>query len=130
MGKLLVRLAINAVALAVAAWLVPGVGFGASGEGSIVPVLVVALIFGIVNALIKPLIQLATCPFYVLTLGLFTLIVNALMLWLTAAIAGALEQPFFVSGFGPALFASIIISIVSALLSMFLDDEKRERREK
>ncbi|MDQ4076469.1 MAG: phage holin family protein [Chloroflexota bacterium] len=127
---LIVRLVVNAVALWVAAQLVPGIGFGGAGQDAIATILIVALIFGLVNALIKPILAFVTCPFYIITLGLFTFIVNALMLMLTSAIAQALDQPFFVDGFIPALIGSIIISIVSFILNVFVGDEARQRRRK
>ena len=127
MGKLVVRLLINAVALWVAAQVVPGIGFAREGQDAIGTVLIVALIFGIVNALIKPLVALVTCPFYMLTLGLFTFVVNALMLLLTSGIANALGQPFFVDGFVAAFLGSLVITIVSWVLSLFLSDDDERR---
>ncbi|MGH2543930.1 MAG: phage holin family protein [Ardenticatenaceae bacterium] len=123
MGKLITRLLINAVALWAAAYLVEGINVGGAQEEPIITLLIVALIFGLVNALIKPVLQALTCPFYVLTLGLFTFIVNALMLMLTAAVAGSFDLQFTVEGFGSALLGSIIISIVSFLLSLFTGDD-------
>ncbi len=104
--------------------MVPGIDFGGAGQGAAITILIVALIFGVVNALIKPLLAAITCPFYVLTLGLFTFVVNALMLLLTARIAAAFDLPFFVRGFGAAFWGSIVISLVSFLLSLFLNDDK------
>lgn len=129
MRQLLLRLLINAVAIYITVWLVPGISFG--GEGvDVGALLVVAIIFGIVNAVIKPIVAFFTCPFYVLTLGLFTFIVNALMLLLTdwiAANVGVTE--FQVDGFWPALIGGIIIAVVSTLLSIFVseDDDSRAR---
>ena len=97
MSKLIIRLVINAVALWVASRIVPGI-YVADNVGSL---LFVALIFGIINALIKPVIQFFTCPFYVLTLGLFTFIVNALMLLLTSYFS---SDRLGVNGFGAAFF--------------------------
>ena len=122
----LLRLIINAAALAVAAYVLPGIRFG--GESfSVVNVLIVAFIFGLVNAIIKPILALVTCPFYILTLGLFTFVVNALMLLLTAWLAG---PRFQVDGFWWALLGSVVISIVSAGLSAVLKGETRDRRVK
>ncbi len=119
----LLRLIINAAALAVAAHILPGIRSG--GESfSIINILIVAFIFGLVNAFIKPILALVTCPFYILTLGLFTFVVNALMLLLTAWLAG---PRFQVDGFWWALLGSIIISIVSAVLSAILKGEKRSK---
>jgi putative membrane protein len=126
MIQLILRLVINAVALGVAAAIVPGIQFAGEGSVSIGTLLVVALIFGLVNALIKPVLAVLTCPFYILTLGLFTFVVNALMLMLTSWLAG---PRFEVAGFWPALLGSIIISIVSTLLSALLGEARRERRQ-
>ena len=127
--NLILRLLVNAAALWVAARLIEGIRVGgATQQEQIVTLLLVALIFGVVNALIRPLVKAVTCPFYVLTLGLFTFIVNALMLMLTGAVAGAFGLDFAVDGFWAALLGSLVISVVSFLLSMFLGDDKDERR--
>ena len=88
MGKLLISWIINAVALAAAAYLVPGITI--VGEPAWVTVVVTALIFGLVNALIRPLLKFLTCSLIILTLGLFTLVINGLMLWLSSWMAGSL----------------------------------------
>ncbi len=119
--RLLMRLVINAAALWVAAGLVDGIRLPGEGGGvDVGTLLIVALIFGVINALIKPVVKLVTCPAYIVTLGLFTFIVNAGMLLLTSYIAG---PRFTVDGFWPALWGGIIISIVSTLLSVFVSDE-------
>lgn len=115
--RLVLRLLVNAAGLGVAAWLIHGIHAG--GPGSL---LATALVFGVVNALIRPVVKLATCPFYVLTLGLFTLVVNALMLMLTGWLSGKFGIAFTVSGFWPALLGAVVISIVSTVLSLFLPD--------
>jgi putative membrane protein len=114
MQTLVIRLFVNAVALWVAAQLVGGIHLRAEFW----PVLLVAGVFGIVNALIKPFVLLLSLPFLILTLGLFTIVVNALMLMLTGALVGALD----VQGFWAALWGSLLISIVSFLFSMVLPD--------
>lgn len=88
-------------------------------KGIITPI-VVALIFGLVNAILKPIIHVLGCAFYVLRLGLFALVVNAGLLLLTSWLAGLLQLPFHVSGFWPALRGALIISIVSWALSLVL----------
>lgn len=115
MSKLIIRLVINAAALWAAAWLIPGIGL----ETNIGTLIVVALVFGVVNAFIKPVVALLTCPLNILTLGLFTLVINALMLMLTAWVVGG----FNVDGFIPALLGGIVVSIVSVILSQFLSDD-------
>lgn len=114
MQNLIIRLFVNAVALWVAARLVGGIEL----VGEFWPILLVAAVFGIVNALIRPVMLLLSLPLLVLTLGLFTLVVNALMLMLTAALVDALA----VEGFLAALLGSILISIVSFVFSVFLPE--------
>jgi len=120
MSKLIIRLVINAAALWVAAQAVPGIHLGEGPDVAVTSLLLVALIFGLINALIKPVVQLVTCPAYILTLGLFTFIVNALMLQLTAWISNG---TLTISSFWDALVGGIVISIVSTLLSVFVADE-------
>ncbi len=119
MRSLILRLIINAIALFVAARLVPGIAFT---EGDWVTILFVALIFGVVNALVAPVIKLLTCPLILLTLGLFTFIINALMLLLTAWLSRLLKLGFVVDGFGAAFWGAVVISIVSFLLSWLVKE--------
>ena len=106
----LLRLIINAAALAVAAYVLPGIRFG--GESfSVVNVLIVAFIFGLVNAIIKPVLWFLTLPLTVLTFGLFALVVNALMLQLTAW----LVADFKIRTFGSALLAALVMAVLSLL---------------
>lgn len=113
MGFLL-RLLVNAVALWVATQVVTGVHY----EGDVLPFLVVALIFGVINATLRPLTKLVTCPLILLTLGFFTFIVNGLMLWLTSGLAESLGLGFHVDSYWAAFLGAIVVSIVSTLLSM------------
>lgn len=120
MTSLLLRLIINAIALYAATVAgIPGLRF----DGDWKTLVVVALIFGIVNALVRPLLTALTCPLIVLTLGLFTFVINAVMLLLTGLIAQQLKLGFTVDGFLPALFGSIVISIVSFILTLVVRDE-------
>jgi putative membrane protein len=112
-----VRLFVNSVALWVAAEWVDGIELATEFW----PILFVAAVFGILNALLKPLLLLVSLPFVLLTLGLFTFVINALLLLLTARIVDALS----VSGFGPALWGSLLISLVSFLLAGLLPNRKR-----
>ena len=127
MTHFIIRLIINALALGVAAVILPGISFAGAGSGAVINVLIVALIFGLVNAIIKPLLQLVTCAFYLLTLGLFTFVVNALMLMLTSWLTG---PRFVVEGFWWALLGAVIISIVSTVLSTMLKDEDHAHHHK
>src|ERR1700738_3863742 len=115
----LIRLLVNAAALWVATRIVPGVTY----SGDFLPFLLVALVFGIVNALIGPVVKLLALPLIILTLGIFALVVNGLMLWLTSALSEALGLGFHVSGFWGGLFGSLVVSIVSTLLWIFLAHE-------
>jgi putative membrane protein len=118
---LLLRRLINAVALLVAAWLVPGIRLAAAGRGATdndwVTLALVALLFGVINAVIRPLVILLSLPLEILTLGLFTFVINALMLLLTSGIAQRLHLGFRVDGFWPAFVGALVISLVSFLLS-------------
>lgn len=125
--KLLLRLVGNAVALYVASTLIDGIRFGAGGDVDFGSLLMVTLIFGVVNAIIKPFVKVATCPAYLITLGLFTFVVNALMLLLTGFLAGLLNVDFQVDGFGAAFRGAIVISFVSFLLSLFISSEKDDK---
>jgi putative membrane protein len=111
-----VRLLVNAVALWVATLIVPGVSY----SGGWFPFLAVALIFGVINATLRPLAKILTCPLILLTLGLFALIVNGLMLWLTSSISSAIGLEFHVSGFWAAFWGALVVSIVSTLLSLLV----------
>lgn len=118
----LIRVLINAAGLWVATQIVRGISV--TGTNVLLSLLVVAVIFGVVNAVIKPILAVLTCPLYLLTLGLFTFVVNALMLLLTSGIAGALGLGFHVDGFVSALLGAIVISIVSFVLSTVLREER------
>jgi len=115
----LIRLVASAIALAVATAVLPGIELQtASTESKVLTLLAVALIFGVVNAVLKPIIKTVGCAFYVLTLGLIALVVNALLLWLTSWVAGKLRLPFHITGF----WAAIIISLVGWLLGILIGD--------
>lgn len=117
----LIRLVINAVALWVTTLLVPGIDVSSNSTWSkIGTLLLVAVIFGLVNAFVKPIIQVLGCAFYVLTLGLFALVVNALLFLLTAWLADLFSIPFSISGFWAAFWGAIVMAIVSWLLSLVL----------
>jgi putative membrane protein len=122
--KLILRILINAAALWLAATVVPGIRAG--GLGSI---LAIALVFGVVNVLVRPVMKLLTCPVILLTLGLFTLVVNALMLMLTAWLGGMFGIDFEVDGFLAAFLGALLVSIVATVLDwVLLRDEKGERK--
>ena len=120
--RVLIRLLGSAAALAIAAAVVPGIQLGPGGTAAkAVTLLVVALIFGVINAVLKPVIKTVGCLFYVLTLGLAALVVNGLLLWLASAVAGALSLPFHITGFLPAFLGALIVSVAGWLLSVATD---------
>ncbi|HEY5847494.1 MAG TPA: phage holin family protein [Microlunatus sp.] len=126
--RLLLRLLANAAALAVATFLLSGISLTASTlEGKIFTFLVVAAVFGILNAIIKPIFQLVTIPLVLLTLGLFLIVINACMLLLTSWLAGMFGLGWSVDGFWTAVLGAIIVSIVSFLLNVFIPDREDKR---
>ncbi len=128
--RFLLRVMVSAAALAVATAAVPGIQLLAGSDWSKAGTLLgVALIFGLINATLKPLIKVIGCAFYVLTFGLAALVVNGLLLWLTSVIAGDLTLPFHVTGFWPAFWGAIIVGLVSWVLHLVIGDERRQRRE-
>jgi putative membrane protein len=133
--KILVRVLVTAVALAVAAWVVPGIKLTAwslhgtsaiSNDAEIAKTLIiVAVIFGLINAVIKPVIKAVGCAFYVLTLGLIAIVVNGALLYLTSYIAyDKLHQPFHVTTFVAAVEGALIVGIVSWVAHLVLRDEE------
>jgi len=124
--KFLLRVLVSATALGVATAAVPGINLLAgSGWTRLGTLLVVAVIFGLINATLKPLIKVVGCAFYVLTLGLAALVVNGLLLWLTSVIAGDLKLPFHVAGFWAAFWGAIIVGLVSWLLHLLIGDNRQ-----
>jgi|ERR1700722_6600031 putative membrane protein len=122
--KLLMRILIVAVALGIAHLLISGIELrGGSTLSKIGTLVAVALIFGIVNAVIKPIVKTVGCLFYVLTLGLIGLVVNGLLLWLCSWVAGKLSLPFHITGFWPAFWGAIIVGIVGWILNLVLDKQ-------
>jgi putative membrane protein len=125
--RLLVRWLITAIALLLTARLLPG--FRIVGTSAWVAVAVMAAILGLVNATIRPLLRFLSCGLIVLTLGLFLLVINAATLGLASWIAVTwFGVGFYIDGFWPAFWGSILISIIAFLLSLFLDDEARRVR--
>ena len=122
MLKLFIRWIIIAVALVVAAWLIPGITI--SDTNGWIAVGVMAAVLGFVNAVIRPILAFFSCGCIVLTMGLFMLVINAATLSLASWIAtNWFGVGFYVDGFWPALFGSIVVSVVSFFLSLFLIDE-------
>jgi putative membrane protein len=120
---LVIKVLVNAVALWAATVLVPGIELGASDRASrIATLIIIALVFGLVNAVLKPIIETVGCAFYVLTLGLIGLVVNALLFLLVGWIAGQLRLPFEVAGFWPAFWGAIVVAIVGFILHLIIPD--------
>ncbi|GAB3151269.1 phage holin family protein [Micromonospora sonneratiae] len=119
----LIRLVITAIALWITTLVVPGIEVSGRSAGvNALTLLAVALIFGIVNAVLKPIIKVVGCVFYLLTLGLIALVVNALLFLLTDWIAGQLDLPFKVDGFWPAFWGAIVVAVVSWLISLVIPE--------
>lgn len=126
--KLILRWLITALALFVAAWALPGIHVDSGGW---VVYAAMAVILSLANALIRPLLRLLTCPLIVLTLGLFTLVINAVTLLVSSYLANELFQVgFYIDGFWPAFWGALIVSVVSVILSVFVhdDDHRRDRK--
>jgi len=110
MTKLLIRMIVNALAIGFTAWLLPGIRVT---DDSISTYVLLGILFGLVNTLIKPLVTLLSCPLVILTLGLFVLVINGLMLQLTATISGGLLQ---VDTFGTAIIAGVVMGVTNVIL--------------
>ena len=116
----LTRLLVNAIALWVATRVVTGVTY----TGDALPFLGVAMVFGIVNAFIRPVAKILTFPLIIFTLGIFALVVNGLMLWLTSSLSISLGLGFRVAGFWPAFWGALVVSLVSTMLSILVKDRR------
>jgi putative membrane protein len=120
---LFIRILINAVAIWLAVWLLPGLDLVPDDQGlgtTVAVALVVSMVFGAVNAVVRPVVALLSLPLYILTLGLFTLVVNALMLMLTAWITELTDYGLRIDGFWWAVLGGFLVSVVSFLLSFYL----------
>ena len=121
--RFLIRVLASAAALAVATAVVPGIELTTGSVTSkVLTLIAVALIFGVINAFLKPIVKIVGCAFYILTLGLIALVVNALLLWLTSWLAGKLNLPWHITGFWPAFWGALIVSVVGWLLSILIPD--------
>ena len=124
MTKFAIRWLINAVALYAAVWIVPGIDYRGDWAG----ILWLALIIGLLNALVRPLLKFLTCPLIILTLGLFTIVINTGMLLLTRTIGQSLGIGLMVEDFWAALLGSLVMSIVSIVMSLIFRDELKGKR--
>lgn len=123
MIRFLIRLVVNAVAIWAAVQLVPGLNY----VGSPTSLLIVALVFGVVNALVRPLLLLLTCPFIILTLGLFVLVVNTIMLSLTVWLSSIWDLGLTSTGFWATFLGALVISIVSSVINLLIKDDNEEK---
>jgi putative membrane protein len=125
MLKILLRILVSAAALGVAAWVVPGIVLtGHDTAAKVWTLLIVAVIFGLINVILKPIIKTVGCAFYVLTLGLVAIVVNGLLLWLTSYIAyDKLHEPFHITGFVAALEGALIVGVVTWVLHLIIGDD-------
>jgi len=121
--KLLLRWAITSFSLFVAAWLVPGIRVQ---REAFTVFAIMAIILGLVNAIVRPILKLLSCPLILLTLGLFVLVINGFSLWLASAIAvNWFHVGFYVDGFLPAILGSVVVSVVSVILTALLREDSR-----
>ncbi len=126
MTKFILRLAINAVALYLAVLIVPGIDL----RGSLSSIIWLALIFGLVNALFRPLLKFLTCGLIMLTLGLFTLVINTFLFWLTSAIGQSFGIGLSIADpvWWNAFLGAVVVSIVSVVMTLILKDELKGSR--
>jgi putative membrane protein len=122
MARIVLRILINALAIAVIARLLPGITVANNDIGTYI---LIGIVFGIVNALLKPIIAFLTCPLVILTLGLFLLVLNGLMLLITSSILG---DTFHVDGLGTAILGGIIVSIINMVLESLVKDEDKKTK--
>ena len=126
MTKFIVRLCVNAIALYLAALLLPGIAL----NGEPISILWLALIFGLVNALFRPLLKVLTCPLIILTLGLFTLVINTFLFWLTSVIGQSFGIMLSISDpvWWNAFLGGLVVSVVSVVLTLILKDELKGKK--
>jgi putative membrane protein len=125
MNRFIIRWVINAVALYIAIAIVPGIHLQSSNWFSIIWL---ALIFGVINALLSPLLKFLTCPLILLTLGLFSLLINTALFWLAGRVGDLFGVGFTVAGFLPAFLGSIVVSVISVLLTLVFRDELKHHK--
>lgn len=124
MGKFLLRWLIAAIALYAAVQLVPGITY----EGGWSTLAGMALIFGLVNAFVRPILALMSCPLIIVSMGLFLLVINGAMLLLASRLASVFAVNFFVEGFASAFLGALVVSVVSFLMNLLVADEEEDRR--
>jgi putative membrane protein len=121
--KFIIGVVANALAPALAAWLLAGIKLtDASRTDQVITLVLVALIFGVINAVVRPVVKLLSLPFIILTLGLLIFVINALMLLLTSWISGQVGLGFHVDGFWTAIFGGIIVMVATWVIELVLPD--------
>ena len=121
MWRLLIRWLITSIAVGVAAFVVPGIGH--DGTNALIAIVITAAVLGLLNAVLRPILRFLSCGLIIATLGLFLLVINAFVFWLSAQISDSwFHSGFFIHGFWPAFWGSIVVSIVSFFLSVFVSD--------
>ncbi len=120
--RILIKLVVTAVAVWLATLLVPGIHLHAhTTTDKVTTLVVVALIFGVINAVLKPIAKAIGCLAYAVTFGLISIVVNGLLFWLTSFIAGKLGVPFHITGFVPALLGALLVGVIGWVLSLIVD---------
>ena len=119
MSKFLIRWLVGAIALYAAVRLVPGIGY----DGGWSTLAAMALLFGLVNAFVRPLLTVLSCPLIIMTMGVFLLVINGMLLLLASRLAALFGVAFYVDGFGAAFWGGLVVSVASFLLNLFLRDE-------
>jgi putative membrane protein len=128
LSRFILRWVVNAVALYAAIIIVPGIQLQNDQANQWFAILLLALVFGLLNALLRPLIVMLTCPLIILTLGLGTLLINTFLFYLTGVIGNQFGWGFTVDGFWAAFLGALVVSLVSIVLNLVLKDEMRSRR--
>jgi putative membrane protein len=124
--RLLIRWIISALALFAAAYFVPGIRVVGPNAWAIFAIM--AAVLGLVNALVRPVLRLLSCPFIILTLGLFLLIINGISFYLAARLAEVLGVGFYVDGFKAAFLGALVVSVVTFFLNLFVRDASEKAR--
>jgi putative membrane protein len=124
MTRFILRWAINAVAIFLAIRFVPGISL----QSGLLSVIWLALILGLMNAFLRPLLTLLTCPLIIVTLGLFTLLINTFLFWLTGQVGQIIGIQITINGFWPAFLGGLVVSVVSVVMTLILKDEMKGRQ--
>jgi putative membrane protein len=127
MYKFIIRWVINAIALYAAVMLVPGIQVRTNLSEQWMAIVLLALVFGLLNALLRPLLLMLTCPLIILTLGLGTLLINTLLFYLTSWIGSQFGWGLSISGFWAAFLGALVVSVVSIFLNLILKDDSERR---